>query len=225
MLVLAIDTATADLVTGLVETTPEGHPEAVIDRVISGTRAHNEQLIPTIEELLAEAGKTYADLDAIVVGSGPGPFTGLRVGMATAQALGVALDIPVHGVCTHDAIANGRMGRWLVATDARRKEVYWAAYESGRRVAGPEVAKPETLADPQAGALNVAIPESLAGRLPESLAACPRQEASPRARGLVAVADLDSQPGPLVPLYLRRPDAVPPALKPVSPALSRKPQP
>ncbi|OFK67093.1 tRNA (adenosine(37)-N6)-threonylcarbamoyltransferase complex dimerization subunit type 1 TsaB [Corynebacterium guaraldiae] len=220
MKVLALDTATTDLVTGIVDTdTGES-----IDRVISGTRAHNEQLIPTIEELLADASLTYADLSAIVVGTGPGPFTGLRVGMATASALGVALHLPVHGVCTLDAIAHGRTGEWLVAIDARRKEVYWATYVDGERRSGPNVSKPETLDLSAAGLASPAsallvFPESIAPRLPEDIADLPSEWATPRAEGLVACADLSAEPEPLVPLYLRRPDAVEPKAKPRSAAL------
>ena len=220
MKVLALDTATTDLVTGIVDTdTGES-----IDRVISGTRAHNEQLIPTIEELLADASLTYADLSAIVVGTGPGPFTGLRVGMATASALGVALPLPVHGVCTLDAIAHGRTGEWLVAIDARRKEVYWATYVDGERRSGPNVSKPETLDLSAAGLASPAsallvFPESIAPRLPEDIADLPSEWATPRAEGLVACADLSAEPEPLVPLYLRRPDAVEPKAKPRSAAL------
>ena len=220
MKVLALDTATTDLVTGIVDTdTGES-----IDRVISGTRAHNEQLIPTIEELLAAASLTYADLSAIVVGTGPGPFTGLRVGMATASALGVALHLPVHGVCTLDAIAHGRTGEWLVAIDARRKEVYWATYADGKRLSGPNVSKPETLELGTAGVsgadtTRLVFPESIAPRLSEDIAGLPREWATPRAAGLVACADLSTEPAPLVPLYLRRPDAVEPRAKPRSAAL------
>ena len=220
MKVLALDTATTDLVTGIVDTdTGES-----IDRVISGTRAHNEQLIPTIEKLLADASLTYPDLSAIVVGTGPGPFTGLRVGMATASALGVALDLPVHGVCTLDAIAHGRAGEWLVAIDARRKEVYWATYDEGARRSGPNVSKPETLDLSAAGlaspdSVRLVFPESIAPRLPEGIAGLPREWATPRAAGLVACADLSAEPAPLVPLYLRRPDAVEPQSKPRSAAL------
>ncbi len=78
-------------------------------------------------------------VDAIVCGTGPGPFTGLRVGMVTAAALGHALNRPVHGVCTLDAIAHDARPRpLLVVTDARRREVYWAAYDAdGHRVRGP----------------------------------------------------------------------------------------
>lgn len=220
MKVLALDTATTDLVTGIVDTDTGDS----IDRVISGTRAHNEQLIPTIEELLADASLAYLDLSAIVVGTGPGPFTGLRVGMATASALGVALHVPVHGVCTLDAIAHGRMGEWLVAIDARRKEVYWATYDEGERRSGPNVSKPESLDLSAAGlsspeSTRLVFPESIAPRLPEGIADLPREWATPRAAGLVACADLSAEPAPLVPLYLRRPDAVEPQTKPRSAAL------
>lgn len=97
-------------------------------------RAHGELLTPHLMEVLAEAGHGLADVDAIVVGSGPGPFTGLRVGMVTAAALGHACDVPVHPVCGLDAIAVQVPARapLLVATDARRKEVYWAAYGADR---------------------------------------------------------------------------------------------
>ncbi|MCQ9676049.1 MULTISPECIES: tRNA (adenosine(37)-N6)-threonylcarbamoyltransferase complex dimerization subunit type 1 TsaB [Corynebacterium] len=214
MKVLALDTATTDLVTGIVDTdTGES-----IDRVITDTRAHNEQLIPTIEELLVDASLTYPDLSALVVGTGPGPFTGLRVGMATASALGVALNLPVYGVCTLDAIAHGRAGEWLVAIDARRKEVYWGTYADGRRVSGPEVSKPETLEMPTDSA-RLIFPESIAPRLPEALSGLPREWATPRAAGLVACADFTAEPAPLVPLYLRRPDAKVPQAKPRSTAL------
>ena len=215
MKVLALDTATTDLVTGIVDTTTGES----VDRVVSDTRAHNEQLIPTIEQLLNDTSLTYPDLSAIVVGTGPGPFTGLRVGMATASALGVALGLPVHGVCTLDAIAQGREGEWLVAIDARRKEVYWATYSEGRRVSGPEVTRPEHLTVPAGFSPRLVFPEAIAPRLPEALAGQLREWDTPRAAGLVACADLESEPAPLVPLYLRRPDAKVPQATPRSTAL------
>ena len=133
-------------------------------------------------------GWTVEDLEAIVVGCGPGPFTGLRVGMATAAAYGHALGLPVHGVCSLDAIGIVAGGNLLVVTDARRREVYWARYRDGVRVEGPAVDAPADV--PGAD---------------EALAQPPRY---PTAAGLVrAVADWTSAPAPLVPLYLRRPDA------------------
>jgi len=139
---------------------------------------------------LADAGLTVADLDAVVVGCGPGPFTGLRVGMATAAAYGHALGIPVHGVCSLDAIGIDTAGDALVVTDARRREVYWARYRDGVRVEGPAVNAP---ADVRGAEQELTRPPVY-----------------PTVSGLVrAVADWAAEPAPLVPLYLRRPDAKP----------------
>lgn len=219
MRVLAIDTATTDLVTGIVDT----NTGAVTERIIADTRAHNEQLVPTVQALLSDASLNFNNLDAIVVGCGPGPFTGLRVGMASAQALGQALGIPVHGVCSHDAIAHAIAAEFpseklLVTSDARRKEVYFAVYDGAERTFGPEVIAPEQLS---AEVNRIIIPDALAARLPVELADLPRQAANPRPAGLVAVADLDSAPKPLVPLYLRRPDAKEPKARPQSPAIPK----
>ncbi|MBK4140751.1 tRNA (adenosine(37)-N6)-threonylcarbamoyltransferase complex dimerization subunit type 1 TsaB [Corynebacterium macginleyi] len=219
MRVLAIDTATTALVTGVVDT----ESGRTTQRIVADTRAHNERLMPTILEVMGEAGLEFGNLDAIVAGVGPGPFTGLRVGMATAQALADALCIPLHGVCTHDAIAHAALAEagdedaTLVATDARRKEIYWATYRAGQRVAGPNVTKPGELTVPDVA--RVVIPEKLAEQLPEELAALPRSEAAPTAGALVAVAQLAADPEPFVPMYLRRPDAVPPKKQRLSAAI------
>lgn len=107
---------------------------------------HGEMLAPGIERVLADAGARPADLTAIAVGVGPGPFTGLRVGLVTARTMALVLEIPVHGVCSLDILAaaaiDAGLDEFVVATDARRKEVYLAAYAGGRRVSGPEVLKP-----------------------------------------------------------------------------------
>ena len=223
MRVLALDTATTELVAGLanVSATVSGgvdEPNAVdvIAEKIISTRAHNELLVPTIAELLEGAGLAFSDLEAIVVGCGPGPFTGLRVGMATAQALGQALGTPVYGVVTHDAVAKGVDAESsLIVTDARRREVYWARYENGQRVAGPDVVKPAEL--DIAPVVFCSVPEQLAAQL--SVDADEVTYLPPRTAGLVAAADFSAPPAPLVPHYLRRPDAVPPKQKPRSPAL------
>mgnify|MGYP002712027004 CR=1 FL=1 len=209
MLVLALDTATTDLVAGVVD------GQRVLAQTCAATRAHNERLMPEITRLMGEAGVEFADLEAIVVGCGPGPFTGLRVGMATASALGQALGIPVHGVCTHDAVAAELAGDALVVTDARRHEVYWARYAGGARVAGPDVCKPADLSSPAVDV--VSVPEALADQLAVSTPSVTYQPPTPA--GLVAAADFSAPPAPVVPLYLRRPDAVPPKQAPKSPAL------
>src|SRR4051812_37296571 len=102
--------------------------ELVAESIVVDARAHGEQLAPGIAAVLAEAGVRPRDLAAIVAGLGPGPFTGLRVGLVTAGVLGDTLGIPSYGVCSLDGLGAGTTGEVLVATDARRKEVYWAAY-------------------------------------------------------------------------------------------------
>ncbi len=202
-LVLAIDTATPAVTAGVVRFGDD--VELLSEQVTVDPRAHAERLTPNIVAALADAGCVAGELDAVVVGCGPGPFTGLRVGMATAAAFGHALDFPVRGVCSLDAIAVGTVGEVLVVTDARRREVYWARYRDGIRVDGPAV---NAAADVPTGAAAVAgSPDHAA------LFDLPRLTAVyPSATGLVAaVADWESEPEPLVPLYLRRPDAKPPA--------------
>ncbi|MFC9790610.1 tRNA (adenosine(37)-N6)-threonylcarbamoyltransferase complex dimerization subunit type 1 TsaB [Rhodococcus sp. NPDC127528] len=207
MLVLAVDTATPAVTAGVVRLVGD-EPTTLSTRVTVNARAHAEVLTPHILECLAEAGHTPRDLDAVVVGCGPGPFTGLRVGMATAAAFGDALGIPVYGVCSLDAIAvEAALGRdLLVVTDARRREVYWARYSGGARVSGPAVDKP---ADVNPLPSNV-VAGSAAHVDLFDLPVEPVETPSPA--GLVRVARqalIDgAEPEPLVPLYLRRPDAV-----------------
>jgi tRNA threonylcarbamoyl adenosine modification protein YeaZ len=165
-----------------------------------------------------DAGIVRQDLTAIAVGVGPGPFTGLRVGIVTARTLGFVLEIPVYGVCSLDAIAlevvgtGAASGSFLVATDARRKEVYLASYDAdARRLEGPVVTRPAEVATaaPVAGAGPSLYPD----HFPHAIA-----PARPSAAWLATgVADelidlLDPEP-----LYLRRPDAV--AGAPRKPAL------
>lgn len=214
MLALGIDTATGDLVVG-VGSVGESAPQLLAESV-EPTRAHNERLIPAAQAVLAEAGVSFADLGAVVVGCGPGPFTGLRVGMASASALGQALGIPVYGVITHDACAALiDAPSALVVTDARRREVYWAQYEAGKRVGGPDVCAPGAI--PVARVDVLSVPEHLADQV--SVEAGEVVQASPRTLGLCAAADFRAAPAPLVAHYLRRPDAVPPKQGPRSPAI------
>lgn len=132
MLVLALDTSGA-AVTAAVHDGLDVRAE----RSVPGARGHAENLAPLVEQVLAEAGADRRDLTTVVVGVGPGPFTGLRVGLVTARVLGHALDADVVGVCSLDAIAfdaaglraaGGEGTGLLVATDARRREVHWAGY-------------------------------------------------------------------------------------------------
>src|SRR5436190_3709267 len=119
--------------------------EVLTERRSEQRMKHGEQLAPLIDAVLTGAGIARQDLTAIAVGVGPGPFTGLRVGLVTARTLGFVLEIPVYGVCSLDVVAleaalgGSPVGRqFAVATDARRKEVYLATYDDrGRRVGGP----------------------------------------------------------------------------------------
>ena len=200
--VLALDTATPAVIVGVLRRCDDGRIESVAQRIAVDTHAHAELLTPNVIETVADAGMTLGTMDAVVVGCGPGPFTGLRVGMATAAAYGHALGVPVHGVCSLDAIGNQTHGEVLVVTDARRREVYWARYRDGVRIDGPGVAA------------AVDVPAGEAEQVAGSPGHCalfdlPRiGPAHPIPAGLLrAVPDWDRAPDPLVPLYLRRPDA------------------
>jgi len=181
-------------------------------------RRHAELLAPAIVAVLAEAGVDRRDLTAIAVGVGPGPFTGLRVGLVTARTLAMVLEIPAYGVCSLDAIAlEAAEGLrfttdLVVATDARRKEVYLAAYdEQGTRLSGPVVDKPEAVATdlPVAGEGAVLYPDSFTRAVEPVL-----PSAGWLARAVVEERVELTDPEPR---YLRRPDAVAPGpRKPVT---------
>ncbi|GAA2620672.1 tRNA (adenosine(37)-N6)-threonylcarbamoyltransferase complex dimerization subunit type 1 TsaB [Paractinoplanes durhamensis] len=211
MLVLALDTATPASTAALVEVTAGGLT-GISERRTVDPRAHGEKLAPEIAAALADAGVRPADLTAIVAGVGPGPYTGLRVGLATAASMGQALGIPTYGVCSLDGLGRAAgPGRVLVATDARRREVYFATYVDGVRSAGPEVAKPAEVT----GQFDRVVGEG--GLKYGDLFGVPVEEhlLYPPGAALVALAAeriREAAPSePLTPLYLRRPDAVEPA--------------
>ena len=212
-MLLAFDTATP-----LVSVALHDGERVVVEHSSEAPLKHGEQLAPLIARCLEDAGVVRQDLTAVAVGVGPGPFTGLRVGVVTARTLGFVLDIPVYGVCSLDAVALEVVGTgavhdsFLVATDARRKEVYLASYDAdGRRLEGPVVTRPAEVATdaPVAGA----GPELYPDAFPRPIAPT-RPSAGWLAAGVVSelVGLLDPEP-----LYLRRPDAVAGApRKPVS---------
>jgi len=229
VLVLALDTASAATSVAVGEVTPgdvEFPTPAVTplaERSVVAANRHGELLAPMISDVLAEAGAAPADLTGIVVGVGPGPFTGLRVGMMTGVALGQALGIEVTGGCSLDAVAFGADRPWdrefAVLGDARRKEVYWARYGDDRRLTAPAVTRPADL-DPAdlpdvvvgAGALlhRDALPAGLTVE---------EQAPYPSAAALLRLGLDPAWRLPVRPLYLRRPDAQPPARpKAVTPA-------
>ena len=208
MLVLAFDTATP-AVTAAVH---DGE-RVLAERTTVDARRHGELLAPTIEAVLKDAGVALRDVTAIVSGSGPGPYTGLRVGLVTAQALSSATGAPAYGVCTLDVLAHSVVtsgavsGPFLVATDARRKEVFWAAYDAdGTRTSGPAVDRPSALPEgpPVAGAGARLYAEVIGpGRVID-----PEYPSGGALAALVAGRlAAGVEPGPPRPIYLRRPDA------------------
>jgi len=169
--VLAIDTSTSRSCVAIIEGT-----DVLYSGFKDGATAHGPSLPALVQEALA-----VSNVDEVVVGMGPGPFTGLRVGIAFAQSFALAREIPVRGVCSLDAIAAQIQEKdFIITVDARRKEVYWARYTDGVRVGNPAVNFPA----------DVSGTQIFADLFPD----------------MVALVNL---PGNIIePLYLRRPDAV-----------------
>jgi tRNA threonylcarbamoyl adenosine modification protein YeaZ len=213
---LALDTATPAVTVALHDGNTVVASSSQVD-----ARRHGELLLPAVDRVLAEAGLGIDAVTGVVVGVGPGPYTGLRVGLTTADTFGLALGVPVHGVCTLDvlAYASGLDGPFVVATDARRKEVYWARYADPRTaLTGPAVDRPADIADevaglPAVGAGALLYPDTFPdARSPEHVSA-----AALARLAVERLADGAQLPPPR-PLYLRRPDAqVPKNYKVVTP--------
>ena len=170
---LAIDTATSRTIVGVIE---DGR--VLFESFHEGATEHGF----AITELVSQALEICPSPDQVVVGMGPGPFTGLRVGITFAHTFALAREIPVIGVCSLDAI-KVQESDYTVAIDARRKEIYWASYKGGVRVSGPAVSKPSEVA-------NFIIDQY------------------PDLQKLVL---LTGSQNITEPMYLRRPDAVPTA--------------
>ncbi|MEV6985735.1 tRNA (adenosine(37)-N6)-threonylcarbamoyltransferase complex dimerization subunit type 1 TsaB [Sphaerisporangium sp. NPDC051017] len=221
MLVLAFDTATPAVTAALHD------GERVLAEVTTiDARRHGELLIPSVREVLREAGAALADVTAIVAGSGPGPYTGLRVGLMTAQALATTTGVTAYGLCSLDvlAYASGLSESFLVATDARRKEVFWAEYADMRtRVSGPSVDRPADVpgGPPLVGAgarlhADVLGEARLVAGAPEYPSAGALAALAAERLTLTAGGHADQVSGPAPhdavltlphPIYLRRPDA------------------
>jgi tRNA threonylcarbamoyl adenosine modification protein YeaZ len=216
MLVAVIDSATP-AVTAAVALIEGGSVHVLSERVTVDARAHGELLAPEMRAALVEAGIAPRELGAVVAGVGPGPFTGLRVGLVTAEALSDSLGIPSYGVVTLDAIglAVAEHGKVMVATDARRREVYWGFYDKGARVDGPSVCKPADLAIPA----DVVAAAGDGARMYGEVFGLPLLPAAlypPAGELAAAAADRIRAGAPsekLTPLYLRRPDAVEPGAR------------
>ena len=172
--------------------------------------AHGELLAPAIARALSDAGVTIHDVTDVAVGVGPGPFTGLRVGVVTALTLGASLGVRTHGVCSLDVLAAevNQVDTFLVATDARRKEVYWALYDGGNRIEGPAVDRPDALAALHPGVPVIGRGAHLYGDVLQAQDGPTDPAASVLAGGVAAGEFVEL---PLEPLYLRRPDAAEPS--------------
>jgi len=228
VLLLGLDTATPAVTVAL-----HDGSQPLAQLVTVDAHRHAELLAPAIAKVIADAGAERGDLTGVAVGVGPGPYTGLRVGVVTARVLGAALGVPVYGVCTLDVLAADVEGHdgFAVATDARRREVYWARYDETGRLSGPHVGPPAEVAGrdlPVAGEGPLLYPELFPhGRWPTypaaatlcrivvaALAAGGSSADGSSAAGSSAGGGAGSGPAvvrpvllPPEPLYLRRPDA------------------
>jgi tRNA threonylcarbamoyl adenosine modification protein YeaZ len=214
VLLIAFDTATPAVTVALHDGTHVLAETTTVD-----ARRHGELLASSIDAVLTEAGAGRLDITAVAAGTGPGPYTGLRVGLVTARVLGSALGVPVYGVCTLDVIAadaaKAAGGReFIVATDARRREVYWARYDAGgSRLDGPAVGVPADVAELAAASQGGRTSQAAGGQGAASQAAPSQAAASqgaprgaPAGRGILAAgAGVLLYPGilgePLEPAY------------------------
>lgn len=213
MLLLALDTSTPAVTVAL----HDGN-QVVAESTETGARRHAELLAPAVVEVLGTAGVDRREITEVAVGVGPGPFTGLRVGLAAARTLGAALGVPVRGVCSLDILAYGVVSAgvparpFVVATDARRREVYWALYNAeGRRLSAPAVSSAGDVEASNADGSPVPAAGAGARLYPDAFGAVLEPEypsaadlASAVVQGVVEVMEPE-------PLYLRRPDVAPPS--------------
>lgn len=170
---LAIDTSTSRTIVGVVV---DG--KVIFEKFHEGATDHGR----AVADLVAQALTASPNPTQVVVGMGPGPFTGLRVGIAYARTFALARGISVIGVCSLDAI-DIASDAYTVAIDARRKEIYWARYKSGVRVEGPSVNKPDE------------VDGFIIDQYPN----------------VAKLVQLSATQNETEPFYLRRPDAVPTA--------------
>ena len=170
---LAIDTATSRTIVGILD-----GDKVLFEGFHEGATEHGFAITELVVKALAVCPKP----DQVVVGMGPGPFTGLRVGITFAHTFAMAREIPVIGVCSLDAIAVDQ-NEYTVAIDARRKEIYWASYKSGQRISGPSVNKPAE------------VEGFILDQYPD----------------MQKLVELSKTQNISEPMYLRRPDAVPTA--------------
>ena len=201
MNVLAIDTSVGVSV-AILRSNGELTQSQAVDHGMQG-----ELTAELISQVVADSGLEISEITDVVVGVGPGPFTGLRVGLVTAAVFAHARNIPIHGICSLDAIAFDYTKPCVVVTDARRKELYWARYED-KRIGEPQVSKPEDLLaqfpDSEfVGPGAQLYPDFISGKVSELKAG---SLARLFASGTAQLVDVS-------PMYLRKPDAVEPTTR------------
>ncbi|GAA1483459.1 tRNA (adenosine(37)-N6)-threonylcarbamoyltransferase complex dimerization subunit type 1 TsaB [Brachybacterium fresconis] len=208
----------------------DGHaPEILAVRGDDRARHHDEVLLALVEETMAEAGAGRSDLTGIVVGRGPGPFTGLRVGLVAARSIAGVLDLPLHGISSLDALAHQALAAAggegtapvtvAVALDARRREVYHARYRRAAdgtvtREAGPAVDAPADVAA-ELTACDLLV-GSGTGLYPQLLPATAEMAHADAGHLILAAAQRIARGEDLsdtAPLYLREPDAAKPTAR------------
>lgn len=213
--IVGIDTSSALTSIAVID----GNGDVIVSREHEDPRRHAEVIGPMIAEVVSAIDPR--SVEAVACGVGPGPYTGLRVGIAAAIAMGAAWNVPVHGLCSLDAIARQEAAlaprsALEVASDARRQEVYWAQYDAdGRRIAGPRV-RPAT-------DVAASVPRGMAhgmwvARRVQELLRVGVQPSSVDIAldvhgadtGATEAALAGAQLLPPRPLYLRRPDAMVP---------------
>ena len=201
MNVLAIDTSVGVSV-AILRSNGELTQSQAVDHGMQG-----ELTAELISQVVADSGLEISEITDVVVGVGPGPFTGLRVGLVTAAVFAHARNIPIHGICSLDAIAFDYAKPCVVVTDARRKELYWARYED-KRIGEPQVSKPEDLLAQFPNTEFVGpgaqlYPDFISGKVSELKAG---SLAKLFATGTAQLVDVS-------PMYLRKPDAVEPTTR------------
>lgn len=170
-------------------------------------RHHAERLAVMVRDALDRTGTSAHAIQQVVVGTGPGPFTGLRVGVVTARTLGEAWSVPVLGVCSLDALGAAHGGDVTVVTDARRKEVYWARYRAGLRIEDPQVGPASSV--PTGGTVvgrGALLYEEVFGAALDPAEHLRDVDAAWLALIVEAAGDNTPEDYPTAPQYLRRPD-------------------
>jgi len=204
VLILALDTCLAACQAALWR---DGEAVGVASEAM--TRGHQERLAPMVEALLADTGIDLSSVDRIAVTIGPGSFTGLRVGLAFAKGLALALDKPLVGVSALEALAHGQAaGLGLTLIDARRDQAYWQAFNGETAVTAPQA---WALADIIDWTVEHGPPQRLFGPGAALMAnRFPAAEVDARAAAdplAIAAIASNREPGAVSPLYLRTPDA------------------